>query len=470
MDLRSAIRLVRDYWRSMLALTLLGAVAAGFIVSRQTPLYSSSTTLYVAAHGDLTNPVSAYQGSLLTQTQASTYARLVVSTWVLTRASGLLGQPGHADALARRVSASVVPGTSLLTVTAVDVTARGAEDTADAVAQSFVAAVPSLEGTEDGATPPIIVSIVSVATRPTTAVSPRPVRSVGLGALVGLVVSIALAAARHSLDRRVKSSEQAHLFTGAPVLGSVPADPTAARNPVAFHDQRHRARTEAFRKIAVGLRFADIEHRHSVLLVTSASPQEGKSTTTCNLALTLARTGRRVIVLDCDLRRPKIANYLGLPAGAGLTNVLVGTVTATEAIQPWGDRVFDVLTSGPTPPNPTEMLGSTAMRALLAQLRAEYDDVLLDTAPILPVADASVVATSCDGVILVVRYAGTRHEHLREAASAMRATQTPVLGVILNRVPVRGDGQQYYYQSTDPGTAMSNSAAWQAAAPEAATR
>jgi capsular exopolysaccharide synthesis family protein len=181
------------------------------------------------------------------------------------------------------------------------------------------------------------------------------------------------------------------------------------------------------------------------MLVTSAGSQEGKTITACNLALTLARSGRRVIIIDGDLRRPRVAGYLGLPSGIGLTSVLVGSARLSEATQAWADNLFAVLACGPIPPNPAEMLGSQRMRELLARLREQYDDVILDAAPVLPVADAAVAATGCDGVIMVARHGKTRRDQLQQAVATMRATQTPILGVVLNRVPNRGKTRQYYY-------------------------
>jgi capsular exopolysaccharide synthesis family protein len=439
-ELRLILRLVRDHWKSMVLLVLIGTATASLLVMRQTPRYAASTTLYVSSHGDQNNAASAYQGSLLSQQEASTYAHLVLSKRVLDADPSL-----DRTNLAGRVTASVVPDTALLTITAVDVTPAGAQHTANAVANSFVTVLPSLSGTVDGNTPAVTVSVVSDASLPTSPVWPRPALSIGLGALAGLVAGAALTAARHSLDLTVKSMDQAHQVTNAPALGTVPADPTTRRSPLALREREQRGRGEALRKICASLRFLDLEQRHGVLLVTSVASQEGKTTTACNLALTLARAGRRVILVDGDLRRPQVASYLGLPAGIGLTSVLLGTAGPADAIQSWGEDLFAVLASGPVPPNPAEMLGSQRMVDLLAHLRDEYDYVIVDAAPVLPVADATVAAAGCDGVIMVARHGKTRRDQLQQAASTMRDTQTPVLGVVLNRVPARGPSGPYYY-------------------------
>jgi capsular exopolysaccharide synthesis family protein len=458
-ELRTIVRLLREHWLSIVLLCLLGAATATVMVVRQTPQYAASTTLYVFSREDQTTAAAAYQGSLLSQQEATTYAHLVVSKRVLGQVAGKLGDSETPEHLAHRVSVTVVPQTALLTITATDITGAGAQKTANAVAESFVSVVPSLTGSTDATTATnasVVVSVVSDASLPTSPFAPKPALTIGLGALAGLLIGVALAAARHTLDQSVKSMEQAQQIAGAPALGTVPVDQTAARSPLAVHQDAQRGRAEALRKIAASLRFVDLENQHTVILVTSAASQEGKTITACNLALTLARSGRRVIIIDGDLRRPQVAGYLGLPAGIGLTSVLVGSARLAEATQAWADNLFSVLACGPIPPNPAEMLGSQRMRDLLAKLREEYDDVILDAAPVLPVADAAVAATGCDGVIVVARHGKTRRDQLQQAVSTMRATQTPILGVVLNRVPNRGKKREYYYaprpgsQSTVP--------------------
>lgn len=449
MDLRTALRLIRDRWVSILVLTVLAAGAATALVLRETPVYSAQATLYVSSRTDATNVALAYQGSLLSQQQVASYAQLMHTERVLSDVARTLGSGATTDNLAARVSASVVPDTSLLIVRATDTSPAGARDIANAVAKTFVLVLPALEGLRDDSTPAVTVSVVNSARLPVAPDSPKPARNITVGALIGLLAGLMLAAARHALDQTVKSMEQARQATQAPTLGSVPRDPAAARNPLVIGPDAHRGRAEALRKVAASLRFLDVERRHGVLLLTSPGSREGKSTAACSLALTLTLSGRRVMLIDADLRRPTVAGYLGLPGGVGLTSVLVGAVPLPEATQSWADGLFDVLTSGPIPPNPAELLGSQPMRDLLAHLRTQYDDVVIDAPPVLPVADAAVAAAACDGIILLASYGRTRRDHLQQAAATMRATQTPILGVVLNRMPSSGRNRYYYRTRPD---------------------
>ena len=209
------------------------------------------------------------------------------------------------------------------------------------------------------------VTVVARATTPDGPVSPKPVRDVGIAVAFGLLIGIAFAAARRSLDTTIKSANQlAALTAGRPVVGTIPFDPAARKHPLVADDDPFGRRVEAYRKLRTNLQFIDVDVPHKALLFTSALPDEGKSSTVCNLAIMLAQFGKRVIVVEADLRRPRATGYLGLPGSVGLTDVLVGRVAVGEAIQIWGENMFDVLASGPTPPSPSDVLGSLRMDQL----------------------------------------------------------------------------------------------------------
>jgi capsular exopolysaccharide synthesis family protein len=172
-------------------------------------------------------------------------------------------------------------------------------------------------------------------------------------------------------------------------------------------------------------------------MVSSALPSEGKSTAVVNLGLALATAGRRVAIVEADLRRPKVTQYLGLVGGIGLTNVLSGSADVEDVLQPVGEGGLSVIGAGPTPPNPGELLASGQMAALVEKLRADNDYVLVDAPPLLPVADATGLAVIVDGVLLSVHYGTTRKEHLQQAAATLHGVGARPLGVILNMVPAR---------------------------------
>jgi capsular exopolysaccharide synthesis family protein len=243
------------------------------------------------------------------------------------------------------------------------------------------------------------------------------------------------------------------------VLGTVPYDHGARKRPLIAPDSLFGARAEAYRKVRTNLRFLDVDTPHKVLMITSSIPEEGKSSTVCNLAISFAQTANRVVVVEADLRRPRAVGYLGLPGGVGLTNVLVGKADIQEAVQIWGDGLFHVLTSGPVAPNPSELLGSRRMADLLDYLRDSYDVVLVDAPPVLPFADAVATGPACDGAILIVRYGKTRADHLRRTTETLTTVNIPVLGSVLNmapggRSPEYGYGYRYYRSKKEPAHAM----------------
>jgi non-specific protein-tyrosine kinase len=174
-------------------------------------------------------------------------------------------------------------------------------------------------------------------------------------------------------------------------------------------------------------------------------PGEGKTTTICNLAITLAHTGMRVLLMEADLRRPRVGLYMGLDSSVGLTSILIGAADFDETVQHWGsERLLDVLPSGPTPPNPSELLGSRGMADLLHSLENRYDIVLLDAPPLLPVTDAAVLAVETSGAVLVVHHGKTRREQLENSAQALAAVGAKVLGTVINFAPRKGP-ESYYY-------------------------
>jgi capsular exopolysaccharide synthesis family protein len=200
--------------------------------------------------------------------------------------------------------------------------------------------------------------------------------------------------------------------------------------------------------LRTNLQFAAVEHALTTLMVTSPGPSEGKSMTASNLAVTLAQSGRRVILLDSDLHRPRVHRVFGLRNNAGVTTALIeeGNRNLDDLLQDTSTPLLQVLTSGPIPPNPSELLGSTRMRQLLADLLNRSDIVVLDSPPVTALADAAILSAQVDGVLLVLDAGKTRREMARRALEALRRVQGRVIGAVLNRMPTSGSGYYYYYQ------------------------
>jgi non-specific protein-tyrosine kinase len=277
-------------------------------------------------------------------------------------------------------------------------------------------------------------------------VSPRKHLDVALGILTGLALGVALAVLRELSDTSVKRVEDTVRVCGVPNLAVVPYDSAAAKSPLVTQARNQTARAEAFRTLRTNLQFVDLDQPPRSVVVTSAVAGEGKSTSACNLAITLAQAGIRVALVEGDLRRPRVADYMGVEPSVGLTSVLIGRATLAQALQPWADPRLAVLASGPIPPNPAELLGSGHMIALLRELQSQADVVVVDAPPLLPVTDAAVLSRVTDGAVLVVRAGRTKRDQLASAVSALRTVDARLLGTVLNMVPAKGpDGMGYGY-------------------------
>jgi receptor protein-tyrosine kinase len=220
-------------------------------------------------------------------------------------------------------------------------------------------------------------------------------------------------------------------------------DRRVSANPVIGSHENDAARSEAFRILRTNLQFLDIDTPVKSLVISSAVADEGKSLTTAELAVVVAQTGQRVLVVDADLRRPRMAPLFGLSSDVGLTNALVGKIGVEECIQRHSQTGVHVLASGPLPPNPSEILQTKAAQQLLEKLTGMFDLVLIDAPPLLPVADAAILTRSVTGAILVVRSGKTTKDQLRQAAQRLEAVGGQLLGVTLNMTSRRSADYAY---------------------------
>lgn len=210
---------------------------------------------------------------------------------------------------------------------------------------------------------------------------------------------------------------------------------------IAIRDPRAPA-AEAYRTLRTNIQFSSLDRPLHTLLVTSTSPDEGKSTTLANLAVTIAQAEQRVILVDCDLRRPTLHTLFGLSNEVGLTNMILSQEEAPP-LQETGVPGLSLLASGPLPPRPADILGSRRMEAVIAQLRSQADMVLFDTPPVIAVTDAAVLATKVDGTLLVFQAGKTSRERARQARQMLEKVKAHIVGVVLNNAEIE-QGYDYY--------------------------
>lgn len=456
MTFQDYVRVLRERWVLVVVGLLLGIVGGGAHAFLSTEKYSTSATFFIATT-DVGEDVSkAYQGSLLSEQKIKSYTELATGRRMRDQVERQLGGPLSSAA----ISASARPDTVLLTISVTDPSPRRAQQIAEITASEFVALVAEVEQPVAGGTPAVTAKIVQTPDLPTAPVSPQPVRDLALGFVLGAMLGVGMAVLRHTLDRSVKSTDVLSSLVEAPVMGATAFDADIKNSPLVVYDQPQSPLAESFRQLRTNLQYVDLDNTAKLIVLTSSLPSEGKTTTSCNLAIALAQGGARVALVEADLRRPKAAHLLGLDNAVGLTNVLTGQLPLASAIQPWGDGLFDFLGSGPLPPNPSELLASRQMSDVLDELSRNYDVVLFDAPPTLPVADAAVLTAQCHGALFIARHGKVSLDQVRAAADTLHRVSANVFGVILTMAPRSKNKGGYYYEygyAAAPGTVTTNS-------------
>src|SRR5664280_1253426 len=299
------------------------------------------------------------------------------------------------------------------------------------------------------------IQVVTPATAPSSPSSPKPARDAILGFVLGLLLGIGLAFVVEHLDDTVHLKDDVERLTpGSRVLALVPMVgwwKNKDQTLVVTAEQPNSVAGEAYRSLRTSLQFAALDGNARVILVTSPSQAEGKSSTVANLGVVLANAGERVAIVSGDLRRPRIGQFFGLDERMGLTTVLLGRRSLEEALQPVpGIDGLSVLAAGERPSDPTGVLGSERLAGVVDQLRQTFDWVLVDSPPVLPVTDAVILAQTVDATLLVVAAGQTRGKNLRRATEALSLVQATIVGVVLNEVTKStgygyGYGKQYGY-------------------------
>lgn len=443
--------MVRRRWSWIVVATVVGLLAglSGFLAS--TPTYRASASVFFSLqYGDSASEL--VQGSTYTQNQVTSFARLASTPAVLEPVIARLDLETTPAALAERVEATAPLDTVIVEVAVTDPSAVRSADIADAIANTLSRTVERLAPQNAAGDPTVRAETVAGAEVPRSAASPDLLLDLGLGLLAGLLVGAAAGWAREALDTRVQDPGVVASLTDLPVVGSIDSFPAGVGHPVVVESAPHSTAAEAFRQLRTNLQFLEVSRDGPAddgsggvrtLMVTSSVPDEGKSTVAANLAATLAETGARVLLVDTDLRRPSVAGLLQLEGAAGLTTVLLGRASVGDVVQDWGSSGLQVLPAGAVPPNPSELLSSPAMRRLVQQLRLDYDHVVLDAPPLLPVADAAILSHHVDGTLLVANVTTVRQHQLREGLHSLDRVHAHTLGLVLNQV--RREGSAYRY-------------------------
>ena len=459
MDLRDLLSVLRARWIVIVAATLIGALLALGMSLLTTPKYQSRVQFYVTVSaGD--SAAAAYQGSLGAQQRVQSYAELVKSSDIAQEVVDASGVDLSASAVAAAASASADANTVLLEVAVTDADPERALRIAEGYGEVLPEAINRLEIPDGGGPALAKLTVVSPPALPTDPVAPKTEQNAAIGAVLGLLAGIGLALIVNTLDRRVKSKEQLEQIAGKPVVGSIPFRKNEDKEQGAEHvvpfREGHSPAAESFRRLRTNLQFLNVDDPPRVFVLTSSVATEGKSETAINLALALAESGNRVLLVEADLRRPLVVSYLSMPDKVGLTNILSGQAKFADVVQETRHNDVDLLACGPLPPNPSELLSSEISRQLFKDLRRQYDYVIIDSPPLLPVTDGALLARNTDGALLVVRSHRTTGDQVAQAVDNLEKADANLLGLVTvaNRPAKKGSSgyyDSYYYSSVRSG-------------------
>ena len=431
MELRNFLIAIRKYWYVIVACSVAGLLVGGFRYVGAESTYQGTVTFFVSTSGE-GNVAAAAQADQFAQRRVNSYAALLTSDRLTLRMSEELDGEISSRQIGRMIEATGAIDTVLLTASVTSSSESEVTEVTDLVASEFPGIVNEIEGQGVGTT---TVSLEVVSGPTVREVPPSKVNTFGMPVLLGAAVGLVGAVVLRLRDSTIADAEEVESLGLGPVLASIPESRSSSATPLVLDDDTGSAKAEAFRQLRTNLRFLDAQKPLGLLLVTSGGEQEGKTLTAANLGLLLTAAGSRVLILEADMRRPALSTLFGLEQHAGLSDVLSARAEYKDVKQTWGRDELSILSSGPPPPNPSELLSSPKMRSLLKQLKADYDAVVIDSPPVLPVSDAIVLSREVDGVLVVARTGRTKRADVQRASKSLEMVGARVLGTVLTFVP-----------------------------------
>ena len=420
------------------------ASALGFS-ARITPQYAATAKVFVGPRTvEQNDAAGVLQELTASQQYVTSYAEMLKSRPLAEIVVQKAQAPITASELSRKTETKIVPDTRLIEVTVTDPSPTRAQTYVNQMVDAFV----KDEGRIFGGGGAITASVFEPALKPTTPVSPKPLQNGIIGGLLGLMLGVGIAFLLEQLDTTLRNKEDVEkVLAPTPVIATIPLSPTAKERSIFMETDANSPQAESIRILRTNIQFFSVDKPINRVLVTSPFAGDGKTTVSTNLAVGMAALGSRVLLIETDLRKPVLTKYFGGPQSPGLSDVLAGQATLAEAIRRSRIPNLSIIVSGPTPPNPSELLSSERMADLINTVSSIVDFVVLDTPPALPVTDAAVLAPHTDGVILVVR-AGQTHAHKAlDVVKNFQRLDVRVLGVAINGVDRETDGGYYYRYS-----------------------
>lgn len=436
-SLRDLVGILRK-WLWLIIVLFVAAIIISGVISFYVlePEYQTFTTLMVGKPKDYrTENTLEYNEILLNQKLVSTYGELVKSRAVADRVIDNLKLDLSYKQFTEKVNVNLVKDTEIIKLQVTDRDPALAAEIADETAEVFMDTVRDIMKVEN-------VQVIDKAQLPENPIKPRPMLNMAIAGVLGLMMGVFFAFLMEYLDNTIKTKADVERHLNLPVLGAIPVFDNKATKLISLTNPKSPV-TEAFRTLRTNIQFSSIDEEIRTLVITSSTPTEGKSVVTNNMAAIMAQGDKKVLLIDGDLRKPRIHEHFKLSNHQGLTNILVGDKDLKDVVNRYAplDNLY-ILTSGPIPPNPAEILGSKKMKDFLNKAKEDYDIILIDTPPIGLVTDSAVLSTICDALIYVVAVGQTEVDVVKHSKDLLDTVNANIIGVVLNKVPV--DGRSYY--------------------------
>lgn len=436
LELRDYMRILAKNWLLVIGGIVLGVALAVVATLSMNPKYESTSTLYVSVRTGMADATGdLYQGASFAQTAVTSYVDVATSALVLDRVADDLSTDLTTGQLRKMLTVTSPPESVLIKITAANPNPQLAAEIANTTGEKFTRVVENeIEITGRSGDSPVQVRTIDPGVVPVEPSSPNMLLNIALGLILGAILGIGLAMLRGLMDTRLHTVADVEQLSEIPVVGRIAHDDHISQRPLIVHDEPRSPRAEAFRTLRTNLQFLGAGDGTRTFVVTSAMPNEGKTHVVANLAVVLAESGARVALIEADLRKPRLARVMGIEGAAGLSDVLIGRAELADVIQPWGTENLTVLPAGQIPPNPSELLGSAAMRRTIHKMAEYADYVLIDAPPILPVTDAAVISGLTSGALLVASVGNTTRQDFSHAINSLETVEGRLLGVIVNNV------------------------------------
>lgn len=439
MELKDLYRLVTYNLGLVLSCVAVLCSATAVVTILQTPQYESKIQLFVSTPASALDITSLVQGSSFTQQRVISYAQIIDGEATLLPVIKALNLPYSPEELAKNITASAPLQTVLINVSVKDSNPYRASEIANALGKQFAITVQQLEAQINEST--IAVSVVKPAIPILRPVTPKKTLNFLFAIVAGFGIGVLLSIVRAFFDNTVKNEEQLNSTT---LLAAVNFDEEATKKPLISDQSRYSARAESFRTLRTNIQSLGKDQKLQVICFSSCLPEEGKTTSSINLAIAFAQAGLKTLHLEADLRRPSVGKYIGKDRSetVGFSEIMQSTSSlqvsslTKKAIFEWGDFNLSFIQAGKVPSNPAELLNSTNLEQLIKILRRKFDIVLIDTPPILPVTDAAIIAARVDGTVLIAKGGKTRTNQFRGACETLRLVNANIIGTVINMIPL----------------------------------